>query len=510
MAQNAFPLRLLEYGSNALASRLRPPSHAGFWIAVALFIKVSFFVYFNLDVMPSDIGAGTLYECGGDCSSYIGPIENWISNGAYAPDFRLPGYGAIYLVFRAIFNPVGAMNCLVLVQLLFSGVSTYVLARLSSRVFPQSLAVFHGVFLTYALSTYVSVYDRQILTESLMTAASIIGVGLLVLDPPSSIPLRGPLLAGAFLSWAVFLRPVALPLIFLGAIFLWVSECHSGEAKARRTKAIVALLLPFVLTSAAWGIRSWRVHRTSSAVVPTVISPGVEPLWGALIRFHQSWGGNFVYWDPAADIHWFGYVSEDWEPTFTPVVKDPPSWVSTPEFGRDELLSIRDSTLIACNKDIPAEKRAEHRDIAVKRLDVFSEALKRDRPFVYYVLAPIRATFGLLATSGSYILFRRPFAALDLPDRIIKVFMSGLYVFVVVFGLAGIFFRPSRSPAWVFVAAIPLYIIGVHGVYFRFTENRYVVPAYPFLLIFANGLVLGGLNHLLPSWLWNLRRLPRA
>ncbi len=217
-----------------------------------------------------------------------------------------------------------------------------------------------------------------------------------------------------------------------------------------------------------------------------------------------------MYWDPAADIHWFGYLSEDWQRTISPVLKEPPNWVSTPDFGRRELLSIREATSIACDKGIPAETRNEHRDIAVKRLDEFSAALKRDRPFVYYVLAPIRATLGLLGTSGSYILYRRPFSALDWPDRVIKVLMSGLYVFVIIFGLAGVLIRPRSSPAWILVAAIPIYIIGVHGVYFRFTENRYVVPAYPFLLIFANGLALGTLECLWPSGIWNLQRLPQA
>lgn len=471
-----------------------PPSRAVFWISAAIIIKLFLFVSLNLDMLPQAVASGAVFECGGDCDSYIGPIENWLSKGTYAPDNRLPGYGAIYLVFRLFMDQPEAMNGLVLLQLLASAVSVYVLALLAVRVFPEHPRVFHLVFLTYAASTYVSIYDRQILTESLATAALVFGVGMLVMSPPRWEAWRGPSAAGAFFAWAIFMRPATLPIIAFAAAYIGGRELFVRQAGARRVRSVVACLLPFVLAAGVWGVRNWRAHRSASDVLPSAISPGLDPLWRAFIGFHQAWGGNFVYWDPRADIHWFGFVAQGWDSTISPKFTEPPSWVSTPEFGRDELLAIRESTLLACDANLPAEVRRVHRDRAIARLDAFSASLKRDRPSVYYLRAPLRATVRLLATSGTYNLFRRPFSELSMPARITKLLMSGLYVSTVVLGLLGIAFGRRATLAWALVAAIPIYVIVIHGAYFRFAENRYLVPAYPFLLIFANGFVMAALR----------------
>ena len=82
---------------------LKDPSKWQFWVLIAFFCKALFFIFLicrnDLHPLPGFIGVPT-----GDTSSYFDPIDNLIANGSYSPDFRMPGYGVLYLPFALLFS----------------------------------------------------------------------------------------------------------------------------------------------------------------------------------------------------------------------------------------------------------------------------------------------------------------------------------------------------------------------------------------------------------------------
>lgn len=97
------------------------------WIGIALLVKILFLV-----LKISDAPHNVRYDCfgsdDGDAASYIEPIENLLLKGEYYDDYRMPGYGWLYFIFRLFANQSISLNLLIIFQVILSAVSVYVLA----------------------------------------------------------------------------------------------------------------------------------------------------------------------------------------------------------------------------------------------------------------------------------------------------------------------------------------------------------------------------------------------
>jgi hypothetical protein len=187
------------------------------FLLLAIVLKAAF-AFYKIQELK---GSNRQYTCtfaieGGDTASYIEPIENLIANGTYFDDYRLPGYGFIYFLLRLFLSACFAMNAMVILQVVLSGISVYLFAEIAARLMHQWYA-FYVAYFVYLISTFVSLWDVFLLTESFCVSALIIS--FYFLSSPSFTG-RNLLLSGLFLTWAIFLKPVVFPVLLMVVVIL--------------------------------------------------------------------------------------------------------------------------------------------------------------------------------------------------------------------------------------------------------------------------------------------------
>ncbi|MBL0044469.1 MAG: hypothetical protein IPP33_08745 [Flavobacteriales bacterium] len=111
------------------------------------------------------------------------------------------------------------------------------------------------------------------------------------------------IVAGLWLTWAIFLRPVyaiALPLIAAGLLLK-----NTGHVR-RPIHHVLFLFLPFIVFDGAWTWRNWTVHQQLRPLANSLYYPEFKeaPTY-AIFQYLQCYGGNQAWWDPRADIRWF-------------------------------------------------------------------------------------------------------------------------------------------------------------------------------------------------------------
>lgn len=467
---------------------LKNINNYGYWIILAIVIKALFFTFMLHQSIP-EAGKGILYVKAGDTDTYIEPVENLISEGMYSPDFRMPGYGALYLLFRLLVSGANALNLLALTQLFLSALSVYFLALAVKDIFKRN-ALFYITFYGYLLSTYTSIFDIFILTESLAVSSLIFAVFCFIrgTNKNSNVLL---FLSGCFLTWSIFLRSFLLPLIGLFIVVLVLFCLRNGDySRIKVLKAIIVFVLPFLLIDGAWIARNYRLYGRIIPLQKSIFSPEQkdDKIFMNLVGFLQSWGGDCVYWNPKAEINWFDYLKNENDVKKRSKEIKIPDYIYTSKFNYDSLLNVKKYIAFSKDKSLSTNERNKFKQLAEVSLHGYTDSIRKEKPFLYYVHAPLRVFKKFLFHSGTYNLFNRSFGELNITERAFKLFMTLIYVFVVVFGFIGViilFFKERSVNNRFLVAAIPLYTILVVSFIFRFCEYRYFVTAYPFMLVCA-------------------------
>ena len=111
------------------------------WFALALLIKSAIFLFKvnELSSIENRHFPALIAREAGDTYTYLQPVENLIFNGNYDDDFRMPGYGWIYYLLRAIFQTATALDFLVIFQLLLASFSVYILAKIAELLFKKQI-----------------------------------------------------------------------------------------------------------------------------------------------------------------------------------------------------------------------------------------------------------------------------------------------------------------------------------------------------------------------------------
>ena len=459
-----------------------------YWIILVVIIKALFFI-FMLSQHVSSTEAGVMYIKGGDTYSYITPVENLISNGMYSPDFRMPGYGALYFLFRLLTFSAGALNLLALTQLFLGALSVYFLALIARDIFERE-DLFYMIFYGYLLSTYTSIFDIVILTESLAVSTLIFAVFCFVrgVDKNNNALL---FLSGCFLTWCIFLRPFHLPLIGLFIIVLLLLILRSADySRIKAAKAIIIFLLPFLLIDGAWVARNYKFY---GRIIPLQKSTNYSEsekdiILMSLWEFLKSWGGDYVHWNPKAEITWFDYESNVGSIKKQEKDVEFPKYIYTSKFNYDSLVNVKKYIAFSKDESLPAGERIKFRQLAADKLHEYADSIKEEKPYLYYVYAPLQLFKKFLFHSGTYNLFNKTVKELNIIELLFKFLMTLIYLFAIVAGLLGItvlFFKEYRINNKFLVAAIPLYVILFFSIVFRGIEYRYFATAYPFMLICA-------------------------
>jgi hypothetical protein len=465
-----------------------------FWVGLALLLKtmVMLFLIYNLHLLNGD---GLIGICSGDCPDYLHTAQNVAKyftfgrmyEGELSPYAgRMPGYDIVLAPLSLFFDETTVQNLTVLLQILLSALSTYFLAKIAYHIFPTK-KIFYLTFFIYGLNTFVSFYDLCILTESFFVSAFIIGFYFFI----TAKNLWGYLLAGAFLTWAILMRPYILPiwaLLNLYLIYLFFTKRFASFSSL--IKIGLSFNLVFGMTEALWIMRNYMQFNKFIPVVTDVHAGLKEGKFLALMEFVQSWGGDMVSWNPDSEMVLFYKMPQiNHLPNKYQSFADLPEYVFTSAYNADSLEKIKKIYAITEDTTYSGTERMEADRQVTALLRKYRKSFIEEKPFYFYVVAPLRLLPKFLFHSGSYYLSDLPFAKQNFLQKMVKIAYSGLYYFTLLIGLAFIVYAVANVKQlpvsqWL-ILLIPLYIIILCPLVLRRIEYRYFILAYPFLSILA-------------------------
>ncbi|HSY76981.1 MAG TPA: hypothetical protein VK890_09005, partial [Bacteroidia bacterium] len=393
----------------------------------------------------------------------------------------------LYFPFALFLSKATAYTIIIVLQFIAASLSVYCLAIIAYTVF-KSKAMFYLTFYLFALSTYTSLFDSTLLTESFTCSFLIFAVFfLLKAFTNESKTYINLVFSGVFLTEVFFLRPVFAPLFLIFSVVLFVFFYRNKSGKIMLK--LITFLLPFLLIDGAWTVRNYSKHDkfipATSFYYPRIANSYDLPLYTLV----SSWGGANQYWEPDAEIRWFG-VSDGLPPELHNRSVSLPNYIYTSKFNYDSLLVLRKQlSIYISNESNPNADSVKMESLLATiraKCFLYANSIKTEKPFLYYVKAPIMRTKHFLIHSGTYNLFVTLTSQLNTVQYSIKILYSLFYLLIIGFGAIGILLLFKQSvlftPAAVLTGIIA-YTIVIHPVILGVCEKRYFVPAYPFMLI---------------------------
>lgn len=474
-----------------------------FWVFWALIFKLAFFIFkiFTRTHMVQVID-GFWGNTDTDTSGYFGPIENFIRTGNYTPDYRMPGYGLFYLPFALIFPKAIACNLIIITQLVLSALSVYALSITAKLVFKNE-KYFYFTFFLYAISCYTCSFDTWLMTECLTTSCLIFSVYYLVKFSESGRILH-IFLSGMFLTWCIFCRPVFAPLLFFFVIFALMKA-------PKKLIAFVVFFIPFLISDSIWIFHNYNRY---NAICPLLNNQHsfFNPIIGKtenanrqyfndinnpdsgisfnhiMNHYGQAWGAPDVY-DPNNIFNSRKYENGKYQ-TFINLAAVP-AYSFTSKFNKDSLQKLNQlmDTIRLHTTKWDNKTETAYAILLTNKIKDYTTSLKNEKPFVYYVKAPLILMKRFLFNSGSPVLLDTP-VSLHTPILFaLKILFAILYYLVVIFAVLGILLKMNKILRFksleFLVMGIVLYVLIIHPLILRYSVTRYLVPAYPFMVILS-------------------------
>ncbi|HTA28759.1 MAG TPA: hypothetical protein VK809_13280 [Bacteroidia bacterium] len=462
---------------------LKSASKPLFWIVLGFIFKGIPFLFVILNHPYQDI-QGIWGATQADDSSYLLPIDNFIHNGIYTPDFRMPGYGAFYLFFRLVFSPEIACNILIVLQVVLASVSVYYLALIARNILKNEIC-FYITFYLFILCPYSNFFDAYIATESL--SASLLIFGVYFFTQYYQINKKRYLfIAGLLLTLVMFIRPVFGGILAI-CILLMVLQKSIGFSM--KIKQLFLFVIPLLVLEGLWVYRNYQTHNkfmpftTTGAFYPNAANSYLQPLF----EFTQSWGGACTLTNKPADINWFQYYYPGM-PSSLPFDSLPDN-IYTSEFNKDSLLKLKE--MIACLKKPTPDSASIQNKLRLK-LNKYRLSVKREKAFQYYIKAPLQMIGVMLFGPVTRDYLDRG-QSVPIIGKPIVIFNYWLYLFILLSGLAGILLiilnGIRQNSLLLIIPLIPLYIILVHPFIFRFFDSRFLLPVFPFIISCSSYLI---------------------
>lgn len=188
-----------------------------------------------------------------DEAVYVDAAMRLAQGSGFAVEYRnVPGYPVFLALLTLGLSP--ALLCLRVAQAAVAALGCLAVFALGDRLFGRRVAIVAGV--TYALDPLM-VLSSGLLYPETLAALLVPLVVLATFDGAERDFLARSAIAGGLLGLAALLRPVALILFPVVAVWLLVM----AELRPRRRVAhVLALGLAFLLVLAPWTLRNARVH----------------------------------------------------------------------------------------------------------------------------------------------------------------------------------------------------------------------------------------------------------
>ncbi len=456
---------------------LKNASQPLFWIVLGFIFKGIPFLFVILNHPYQDIH-GIWAATQADDSSYLVPIDNFINHGIYSPDFRMPGYGTFYFLFRLAFSSEMACNALIVLQIILASVSVYYLALIARNTF-KSDTCFYITFYLFILCPYSNFFDAYIATESLCASLLIFGVYFFT-QYFQEFKQKYLLFAGLLLTWVMFIRPVFGGTLVICCMLLFLKKNTRFSLKV---KSLFLFIIPFLILEGSWVYRNYQTHNkfipftTTGAFYPNASNSYLQPLF----EFTQSWGGACTLTNKPADINWFQYYYPGMPTNLS--YDSLPSTIYTSAFNKDSLLRLKG--MIAALKKPPPDSASFQNKLCLK-LNEYMFSVKREKPFQYYLKAPLKMIAVMLYGPVTHDYLNRG-QSVPILGKPIVAFNYFIYLSILLSGLAGMILvilkGIRQNSLQLIISMTPLYIILVHPFIFRFFDSRFLLPVFPFLII---------------------------
>jgi hypothetical protein len=446
----------------------------GFCVVFCMLIKLLIFAWQVYEFNAAIYSDCHLAILSGDSSEYLQSALTLYHRGIYFPDAKMPGYSLVITLFYWVLPLQKALDALVITQVLTGALSVVYLAR-TAFLLTGSSKVFRAVLFIYCFSTYVSVFDKYILAESLSISTLIFSVHYFVKAHKHEKMLRYLLIAGAWAAVAIFIRPALLVILF--AYFV----AHAGYARLVKNDirkfvaAMGVLFLPFLITDGAWILRNKVWHQRLIPFMNTDYYSKLikDTYYMEELDFVKTWGGDIIYWNPTAEIRWFGEGKRFKADNNIHL----PAYIYTTRYNYDSLEALRNE-MRAFESNRDPVKLALIR----QKFQSYATAFRTEKPLLYHLV-----TFKFIGKfvfngGGTYNLFNRNFQQLRMHEKLLKLLMMFLYEVIAIGGclLALVFiFILRRSPLPATFAVFIICSVLMVGVIYRHPEFRYFAPLYP-------------------------------
>jgi hypothetical protein len=469
------------------------------YILLAIVIKLVALFLFAQERAKGSGEEGALYTMTGDAVQYVGMAENLLKYGEYRTeegDFakRMPGYAPIYLALRFFLSQHDALHVLLAVQAVLSGVSCYVLALVALRI-TRSERIFHFVFWAYAISTYVSIWDGYLITESLSASLLIFSFWFLLRGRDHQLGIDH-LASGALFAWCIFLRPFLIP--FLPVYALAVLFQDNGRGGRLSWGNALLFVLPFLLADGAWLARNklvmhrWLPLQTSADQGGNGPFSIEDPLRNSVSSLTRSLGIDHASWNPNEATYWF--LHADGRLVDRTLLKKLLNNGRT--FG--DIEALREKCVAVAQQGDTALAVQAMKKSAILEMKALHDDYKAAHPLHYWIGARLVHWKRFMLHSGVYNIPFPPYAEQDLLQKAVKAFYAVLYGFGMVFGalVCGVLFlvRLYRVGLLTCILALPLFIMFLFPILLEAHEYRFNVLCYPFFLVCACWAVHCGLS----------------
>jgi hypothetical protein len=450
------------------------------WMILAFIIRGAMMLFFSFEFQNNwrpDLLHSGFVVLHNDTHGYFSPMESFIAGDGYSSSCRMPGLLPIYALIRVFFSPEISEIILVLIQFCASVITVYLLAK-SAYLLQKSQVLFVITFFVAAFSSFISIWDQALLSDSLSVSFLIYSVyfALKYIDDSKKMNL---VWSGVFLAWTVFVRPTHILLVPVLGLLILFKHWKGFKSFGIVFKTSIILFLPIVVSIAAWTYRNY-----SQLGRPVFLQDKNEVCFGALSEHYVSlrnmvigWGGDYKGWSKNTELSWF--LDKNTSTHF-----DFDQRIFTTQYNSDSLRLLKGYFLSTLDERADNAIRTFSENKVREMSLRYTASYKNEHPIDYYFFNRIRL-IRLFVFQGNIENLPLPAMSQMNPfEKMVKYFYSILLIFVAGFFLISCLCSLiSKTHTTSIVFLFPVLIIILIGAFFGYAEQRYLAPAYPFMVI---------------------------
>jgi hypothetical protein len=352
--------------------------------------------------------------------------------------------------------------------------STFLLAIAASRIIPHKLA-FPAVALIYSLSSFVSIWDHTLLSDSFATSFLIISFYLLT-EFTLRNQMRYLLMAGFWLTWSIFIRQIGILFIPVFPIIWWAWRKDSFKSFVKHG---LLFITPFIVFISLWTYRNYEKEKVFVPLIKPIADcwTSYTPQFMKITQLLITWGEDAQYWIAGSSAEWFN------KPVAQIQAYPFRTSLNTTKCNADSILQLQQLYVAFKNAEDTLLRKNLGDDI-LEKCDLMISTYKTERPADYYFTNRLKMMWDFLFPTRLDNTPGPAFSQMNIVQKGVKI---GYYILLILVNIAGllatIYALYRKHWHMLVVAIIPwILIITLAGI-MGYIEQRYLVPAYPFFII---------------------------